>query len=118
MKSRSEATSCNRSAVEAGVLVYRDVRNGKVDIKGWLEGTDTSAADLRMRMIVAGGNRFLSTDISQDETMISFDCEGGIPVVRTTGNAILAAGGVSGLGGSPSTTRQWSRRYCSRESAL
>ncbi len=50
-------------------------------------------------MIVAGGNRFLSTDITRHGTMMPFDCEGVTPTVRPTGKAILAEGGVSGLGG-------------------
>jgi phosphoribosylformimino-5-aminoimidazole carboxamide ribotide isomerase len=77
------------------VVVAVDAKGGKVAIKGWQERTDVNTVDLAMEMIERGAQRFLFTDIARDGTMMSPNFEGVSELVRRTGKAVLASGGVS-----------------------
>ena len=79
------------------IVVALDARNGKVAIKGWLEETSIKALDLAKRMMALGAKRFLYTDIARDGTMTSPNFDGVATMVRKTGKAVLASGGVSSL---------------------
>ena len=79
------------------IVVALDARNGKVAIKGWLEETSIKALDLAKRMMALGAKRFLYTDIARDGTMTSPNFDGVTAMVRKTGKAVLASGGVSSL---------------------
>lgn len=78
------------------LVVGIDARNGKVQIKGWVETTDLSALDLARRMEEAGVRSLIYTDTATDGML------GGpnLAAVRSLCEAapacrIIASGGVS-----------------------
>ena len=85
---------CQRWGTER-VVVAVDARNGKVAIKGWTEDTPVDAAELVKEMSGLGARRFLYTDISRDGTMTSPNFDAVAELVRRSGAAIIASGGVS-----------------------
>ena len=79
------------------VVVAVDARDGLVAIKGWTEGSPVSALELAMRMAGVGVRRLLYTDISRDGTMTEPNFAANEELVRDTGMAVLASGGVTAL---------------------
>ena len=79
------------------VVVALDARNGLVAIKGWTEGTGSSAKDLLMQMAEVGVRRFLYTDISRDGTLTQPNFEALEEIVSGTDCSVLASGGISSI---------------------
>jgi phosphoribosylformimino-5-aminoimidazole carboxamide ribotide isomerase len=79
------------------VVVAVDARDGRVAIKGWTEGSPLSALELATRMAGLGVRRLLYTDISRDGTMTEPNFAANEELVRDTGMAVLASGGVTAL---------------------
>jgi phosphoribosylformimino-5-aminoimidazole carboxamide ribotide isomerase len=79
------------------VIVAVDAKDGLVAIKGWLETTGVTAQDLVDRMALLGVRRILYTDISRDGTLTEPNFEANADLVRTTGMAVLASGGIATL---------------------
>jgi len=89
-------TLCKRLGGQR-VVVAVDAKSGKVAIKGWQQQTDVKAVYLALEMTKRGVERFLYTDIARDGTLMSPNFEGVSEMVRRTGKAILASGGVSNV---------------------
>ena len=81
----------------ARVVVAVDAREGQVAIKGWTQQSTVSAFDLARQMSVLGVSRLLYTDISRDGTMTEPNFGACEALVRETGMAVLASGGVTVL---------------------
>jgi len=79
------------------LVVALDARDGKVAIKGWTESTGISAPDLARQMAALGVCRFLYTDISRDGTLTEPNFAANAALVRSTGLAVLASGGIASL---------------------
>lgn len=79
------------------VVVAVDARDGQVAIKGWTEGTPVSALELALGMVRLGVERILYTDISRDGTLTEPNFEANSALVRATGMAVLASGGIASL---------------------
>ena len=79
------------------VVVAIDARDGMVAVQGWQEASEVSALELARRMAGLGVSRLLYTDISRDGTLSGPDLETNALLVRETGMAVLASGGVSSL---------------------
>jgi phosphoribosylformimino-5-aminoimidazole carboxamide ribotide isomerase len=79
------------------VVVAVDARDGQVAIKGWTEQSSVSALELARRMAGLGVSRLLYTDISRDGTMTEPNFAANAALVRDTGMAVLASGGVTSL---------------------
>ena len=79
------------------VVVAVDARNGQVAIKGWTEQSSVSAFDLARQMSELGVLRLLYTDISRDGTMTEPNFAANEALIRETGMAVLASGGVTVL---------------------
>ena len=79
------------------VVVAVDARDGRVAIKGWTEGSPLSALELALQMAELGVRRLLYTDISRDGTMTEPNFAANEQLVRDTGMAVLASGGVTEL---------------------
>ena len=79
------------------VVVAVDARDGRVAIKGWTEQSLISAAELAQRMFLLGVTRLLYTDISRDGTLTEPNFEANAALVRDTGMAVLASGGITSL---------------------
>ena len=79
------------------VVVAVDAREGQVAIKGWTEQSSVDALELAQRMAWMGVTRLLYTDISRDGTSTEPNFEANAALVRHTGLAVLASGGVTTL---------------------
>lgn len=79
------------------VVVALDARNGMVSIRGWVEQTSAAATDLARQMAGMGVIRVLYTDISRDGTMTEPNFDANEELVRTSGLAVLASGGIASL---------------------
>ena len=79
------------------VVVAVDARDGRVAIKGWTEKSSVGALELAQRMSLLGVTRLLYTDISRDGTLTEPNFEANAALVRDTGMAVLASGGITSL---------------------
>ena len=79
------------------VVVAVDARDGQVAIKGWTEQSPLSSLQLARRMSGLGVQRLLYTDISRDGTLTEPNFTATADLVRNTGMAVLASGGVTSL---------------------
>ena len=79
------------------LVVAVDARDGLVAIKGWTKATSVTALELAQRVAAAGVCRLLYTDISRDGTMTEPNFEASAALVRDTGLAILASGGIASV---------------------
>jgi phosphoribosylformimino-5-aminoimidazole carboxamide ribotide isomerase len=79
------------------VVVAMDARDGRVSIKGWTEGTDVDVLELAKQMSDVGVCRLLYTDISRDGTLTGPNFGANAALVRETGLAVLASGGIASL---------------------
>ena len=80
------------------VVVAVDSREERVAIKGWTEGTTLTVSDMVRRMEEVGVRRFLCTDISKDGTLTHPNFDFLAELVKSTGSAVLASGGISAMG--------------------
>ena len=79
------------------VVVAVDARDGRVAIEGWTETSEVGASELALRMAALGAQRLLYTDISRDGTLTGPNFAANEELVRTTGLAVQASGGVASL---------------------
>lgn len=79
------------------IVVAVDADGDNVAIRGWLKKTSTKPIELVKKMSGIGITRFLYTDINRDGTLASPNFCGLESMVRTSGQRILASGGVSSL---------------------
>ena len=79
------------------VVVSVDARDGMVALQGWTESSEVSVLELAHRMSALGVTRLLYTDISRDGMLTGPDLDTNALLVRETGMAVLASGGVSSV---------------------
>ncbi len=79
------------------VVVSIDARNGRVALQGWTEASEVSVLELAHRMAALGVERLLYTDIARDGMLTGPDIGTNAQLVRETGMAVLASGGVSSV---------------------
>ncbi len=79
------------------VVVAVDARNGMVAVQGWTESSQVSVLELARLMAGLGVTRLLYTDIARDGMLTGPDLETNTLLVRETGMAVLASGGVSSV---------------------
>ena len=79
------------------VVVAIDAREGQVATRGWRETTSVSVLALAQEMAALGVCRLLYTDISRDGTLTGPNIAANAALVRETGLAVLASGGVASL---------------------
>ncbi len=79
------------------VVAAVDARDGQVAIKGWTERSSMSSLELARRMAGLGVRRILYTDISRDGALTGPNFTATADLVRNTGMAVLASGGVTSL---------------------
>jgi len=79
------------------VVVSIDARNGMVALQGWTEASEVSVLELAHRMAELGVQRLLYTDIARDGMLTGPDIDTNAQLVRETGMAVLASGGVSSV---------------------
>ncbi len=79
------------------VVVAVDARDGRVAIEGWTQETSVDAEALGKRMAELGVIRLLYTDISRDGTLTEPNFGAHAELVKSTGLAVQASGGISSL---------------------
>ena len=79
------------------VVVSVDARDGMVALQGWTEAGEVSALELARRMASLGVTRLLYTDIARDGMLSGPDLDTSALLVRETGMAVLASGGVASV---------------------
>ena len=79
------------------VVVSLDTKGGLVAVKGWKETSAVIVLDLAHQMAELGVERLLYTDIVRDGALTGPDLETNAQLVRETGLAVLASGGVASV---------------------
>ena len=79
------------------VVVSVDARDGMVALQGWQEASEVSVLELAGQMAELGVERLLYTDIARDGMLTGLDLEANASLVKETGMAILASGGVASV---------------------
>ncbi len=77
------------------IAIGLDVKRGKVAVKGWLEVSELSAADLAKRLIGFGARHFIYTNISRDGALKGADQDGAGKLAAEIGMPVVVSGGVS-----------------------
>lgn len=77
------------------VAVGIDARNGKVQVKGWVETTDTLAVDLAKRVSDLGVGTIIYTDTATDGMMTGPNIEGVRILCQAVKANVIASGGIS-----------------------
>ncbi len=72
-----------------------DARNGIVAVRGWTETSTTRAEDLARRVVLAGIETLIYTDIDRDGMLNGPDLRGAMSL-QTTGVRVIASGGIAG----------------------
>ena len=74
-----------------------DARDGKVAIKGWIEGTDKEAVEFGRKMQQSGAAAVIYTDISRDGMLTGPNIEATAKMVESLAIPVIASGGVSSI---------------------
>jgi len=82
------------AALGEGLVVALDVRDGRIASRGWRESTGLCVDEALDACVDAGVTRLLCTAIDRDGTLGGPDLELLANVVRRSGLAVLAAGGI------------------------
>ncbi len=79
------------------VVIGLDARDGMVRVDGWTSDSQMTVMALAISMKEAGARTIIYTDISRDGMMVGTAVEGVSELVRTTGLAIIASGGIASM---------------------
>lgn len=77
------------------VVAGIDARDGRVAVKGWLEGSDVSPQELALNMRDMGVKYIIYTDIARDGMLSGPNMDNIRALVEKSGMSIIASGGVS-----------------------
>jgi phosphoribosylformimino-5-aminoimidazole carboxamide ribotide isomerase len=78
------------------VAVGLDVREGRVAIRGWVQTSADHAIDVARRVVDAGVDTLIYTDVSRDGMLTGPDIKGAVEL-QSLGAAVIASGGISSL---------------------
>jgi phosphoribosylformimino-5-aminoimidazole carboxamide ribotide isomerase len=74
-----------------------DLRDDRVVIKGWLEGSELAATDAVRRFEEAGVRALIVTDVARDGTEAGVNTTLFSTIARVSNRPVIASGGVGGL---------------------
>ena len=77
------------------IAVGIDARDGRVQVKGWVETTDMSAVDLAKRADELGVATLIVTDTATDGMMVGTNVSAMDEVCRAVSCSVIASGGVT-----------------------
>jgi phosphoribosylformimino-5-aminoimidazole carboxamide ribotide isomerase len=77
------------------VAVGIDARNGKVQVKGWVETTDVTAVELATRVSKVGVRTIIYTDTATDGMLTGPNLEGVRTLCAAVECDVIASGGIS-----------------------
>lgn len=87
------AAACRRFAGRVAVGI--DARAGRVAVAGWLETTETSAAELARRAADAGAAAIVYTDIARDGMLAGPNLEATAELAAAVSVPVIASGGIA-----------------------
>ena len=79
------------------IAVGLDARDGKLATRGWLDQSDSLAADVAQALASAGVQHFIFTDIRRDGTLSGPNLETLSDLIATVDASFIASGGVGSL---------------------
>ncbi len=79
------------------VIVGVDAKDGMVQTRGWIEGSQVSAADLAGQMVDLGVRRFIYTDTSRDGTMTHPNFDAVAELQDNLRYPVIVAGGIASI---------------------
>lgn len=99
----------------AAIVVGIDARKGNVALRGWVDQTAVTAAELALRMKELGVQRVIYTDVARDGMLRGVNYLETEKLCRDTGMRIIASGGVSNI---EDVRALWDRRNCGIEGVI
>ncbi|MBM4144061.1 MAG: 1-(5-phosphoribosyl)-5-[(5-phosphoribosylamino)methylideneamino]imidazole-4-carboxamide isomerase [Lentisphaerae bacterium] len=93
--SETDALTALAAEFGAALAVGIDARDGLVSVRGWVETTRVTAADLARRVEAAGVRTIVYTDISRDGMLEGVNADATGAMCRCVGCDVIASGGVS-----------------------
>jgi len=99
----------------AAIVVGIDARKGNVALRGWVDQTTLTAADLALRMKDLGVERVIYTDVARDGMLRGVNYQETEKLCRDTGIRVIASGGVSNI---EDVRALWERRICGIEGVI
>jgi phosphoribosylformimino-5-aminoimidazole carboxamide ribotide isomerase len=97
------------------ILAGIDARNGRVALRGWVDQTSMSAAELAGRMKSLGVECVIYTDVSRDGMLTGANIDETERLAREVKIRVIASGGVSGI---DDIRRLWERRGAGIEGVI
>jgi phosphoribosylformimino-5-aminoimidazole carboxamide ribotide isomerase len=97
------------------IVVGIDARNGKVALRGWVDQTALTAAELAQRMKGLGVQRVIYTDVARDGMLSGVNFKETETLCRETGIKVIASGGVSKI---EDVRILWEKRACGIEGVI
>jgi len=79
------------------IAVALDARDGRLATDGWLGQTDTSAAEVALRLAGSGVRHFVYTDIRRDGTLTGPNLQGLSELIEQIDADVIASGGIASL---------------------
>lgn len=90
-----DALSALVAAFGDHLAVGIDARNGRVQVKGWVETSDTLAVDLARRVAAVGVRTIIYTDTATDGMLTGPNIEGVRMLCQAVKSNVIASGGIS-----------------------
>jgi phosphoribosylformimino-5-aminoimidazole carboxamide ribotide isomerase len=106
-----EAVRRHRTAIVVGI----DARKGNVALRGWVDQTAMTAADLALRMKDIGVERIIYTDVARDGMLRGVNYLETERLCRDTEMRVIASGGVSNV---EDVRALWERRNSGIEGVI
>jgi phosphoribosylformimino-5-aminoimidazole carboxamide ribotide isomerase len=97
------------------IIVGIDARKGKVALRGWVDQTVLTAAELAVRVKTLGVQRVIYTDVARDGMLGGVNYQETENLCRETGIRVIASGGVSSI---EDVREIWKRRACGIEGVI
>lgn len=79
------------------IVVGIDAKDGIVAVEGWGVSGNVHAVELAKRMVAAGVQNIIYTDISRDGTLLGINVHATVNLAKNSGAKVVASGGLSSL---------------------
>ncbi len=79
------------------VAVALDVRDGRVQVRGWVEDAGRAAVDLAAELAALGLRTVVHTDVARDGVSRGLNVDASRRLAQATGLEVIASGGVASL---------------------